>query len=150
KVPGDPRATMEKAQQIRRAAMAPAEPSPQDRRVAAEAARLEAEARAELAQLLREEPQRSAESDEDKTDTNNPSLASAENTVPEDREKAEREADARKESARQFAEISSRNIEINCKLIEIGLVKPPIASGQFFNRQVLMALTLGLKLERRR
>ncbi len=48
-IAGDPRATLEKAQQIRRAALAPGEPSPQDRAVAAAAAQMAAEARAELA-----------------------------------------------------------------------------------------------------
>ncbi|RKX72937.1 MAG: hypothetical protein DRP87_19800 [Spirochaetes bacterium] len=48
-VPGDPEATMRKARMIRRAALAPGSPSPQDRRVAAEAYRLEMEARREMA-----------------------------------------------------------------------------------------------------
>ncbi|RZT90273.1 SprA family protein [Azospira oryzae] len=44
-----PEESLAKAQQIRAAAMAPADPSPQDRRVAAGAARLESSARAEQA-----------------------------------------------------------------------------------------------------
>lgn len=44
-----PEATIQKAQVVRRAALAPAEPSPQDRNVAAQATRLESQARAELA-----------------------------------------------------------------------------------------------------
>ena len=48
-VPDDPQATIDKMRQVRRAATAPAEPSNQDRRVAAEAAQLEQQARAELA-----------------------------------------------------------------------------------------------------
>ncbi|HHC73090.1 MAG TPA: hypothetical protein ENK54_09360 [Thiotrichales bacterium] len=53
-VPGDPRATLAKAQQIRAAALAPAQPSAQDRAVAARASRMEMEARAELATRERE------------------------------------------------------------------------------------------------
>ena len=49
-VSGDPKATIEKAQQIRRAALAPANPSSQDRAVAAQATSTEARARIELAQ----------------------------------------------------------------------------------------------------
>ncbi len=49
-VADDPRATIQKMQQVRRAAAAPAEPSSQDRQVAAQAARAEAKARAELAE----------------------------------------------------------------------------------------------------
>jgi len=48
-VSNNPRATMQKAQQIRSAALAPADPSPQDRKVAAQASVMEAKAAAELA-----------------------------------------------------------------------------------------------------
>lgn len=47
-VPGDPAATIGKMQQIRRAALAPAQPSAQDRAVAAKAAQIEQHARTEL------------------------------------------------------------------------------------------------------
>jgi hypothetical protein len=49
KVSGDPQATITKAKTIVRAANAPAQPSSQDRAVAAQANRMEAEARQELA-----------------------------------------------------------------------------------------------------
>ena len=49
-IPGDPQATIRKMQQIRQAATAPAHPSAQDRRVAAQAAQIEASAKAELRQ----------------------------------------------------------------------------------------------------
>ena len=48
-VPGDPQATIIKMQQVKSAALAPAEPSAADRQVAAEAARRITEAQAELA-----------------------------------------------------------------------------------------------------
>lgn len=75
KVPNDPEATIQKAQQIRAAAMAPAEPSSQDRQVAAEAVQMEAQARAELQQQQTKEPEadksnsKSAEAEND-TDQN--------------------------------------------------------------------------------
>lgn len=47
-VANDPQATIDKARIVRRAALAPAQPSPQDRAVAAEATALEQQARAEL------------------------------------------------------------------------------------------------------
>ena len=53
-VPDDPQATLDKAQQIQAAALAPAQPSAQDRAVAARATRMAAEARVELAQQRRE------------------------------------------------------------------------------------------------
>lgn len=54
-VSGDPAATIRKAQQIRAAANAPANPSGQDRVVAAQAAQLEVAARQELAEQTRRE-----------------------------------------------------------------------------------------------
>ncbi len=47
-VPGNPTATIQKMQQVRRAALAPAQPSAADRRVASEASRKESAARQEL------------------------------------------------------------------------------------------------------
>lgn len=48
-VPGDPAATLDKLQQVQRAALAPAQPSAQDLAIAAQAAQGIAQARAELA-----------------------------------------------------------------------------------------------------
>lgn len=59
-VSGDPEATIQKARQIRTAANAPANPSAQDRAVAAQASRLEAQARQELQQERSEEIQDTA------------------------------------------------------------------------------------------
>lgn len=50
RVPGDPQATLQKAQQIKSAALAPAEPSGQDRRVAAKAEQMASRARADIMQ----------------------------------------------------------------------------------------------------
>lgn len=54
-VEGDPEATLEKAQRIRTAALAPAEPSAQDLRVAAQAAQLAIQARADINEAQRQE-----------------------------------------------------------------------------------------------
>lgn len=56
-VAGDPEATLRAAELIRRAALAPAEPSAQDRQVAAEASMMAQEARVELANQRIEEAQ---------------------------------------------------------------------------------------------
>lgn len=53
-VAGDPEATIRKMEVVRRAALAPAEPSPQDVKVAAQASAAEREARQELVRLERE------------------------------------------------------------------------------------------------
>ena len=49
-VAGDPQATVQKMQQVRAAALAPAEPSAADRRIAAQAAQQQVQAQAELVQ----------------------------------------------------------------------------------------------------
>ena len=56
-----PEQTVAKARQIRAAAMAPTDPSPQDRSVAAEASRMEADAMAQIAERGREELGRAME-----------------------------------------------------------------------------------------
>ncbi|GJL62798.1 MAG: hypothetical protein NPIRA04_14520 [Nitrospirales bacterium] len=61
-VPGNPEATIRKAQQIRSAALAPADPSSQDRAVAASTATLEAQARQELQEEREEESSDSSHS----------------------------------------------------------------------------------------
>ncbi len=59
-VSGDPQATIQKAQMIRAAALAPANPSAQDRAVATQANRMEAKARQELQQERTAEIQEAA------------------------------------------------------------------------------------------
>ncbi|MBT6717170.1 MAG: hypothetical protein HOB18_05950 [Nitrospina sp.] len=66
-VPGDPEATVRKAQTIKRAALAPREPSGQDRQVAAQAAQLEAQARQEAQAEKAEENDESRENNSEKT-----------------------------------------------------------------------------------
>jgi hypothetical protein len=58
-IPDDPEATIRKMQQVQAAALAPADPSPQDRSVASNAARMQAQARMELAQKQMEESRNS-------------------------------------------------------------------------------------------
>lgn len=55
-VGGDPRATIDKMQQVRAAALAPADPSGADRRIAAEAQQTLAQAQAELVQQMAQAP----------------------------------------------------------------------------------------------
>ncbi|MFH1135656.1 MAG: putative metalloprotease CJM1_0395 family protein [Pseudomonadota bacterium] len=57
----DPRATIKKAQTVRKAALAPAKPSAQDRKIAAEAAKMEAQARQDLAEQNSEQAQLAVE-----------------------------------------------------------------------------------------
>ncbi|MBC6907226.1 catalase [Saccharophagus sp. K07] len=73
-----PEATLRKAQIIRRAALAPAEPSPQDRQVAAMAMRMEVEARAEIARARQE---KNPEEEEEVSETQSSSSESAAKTA---------------------------------------------------------------------
>ncbi len=67
-VSGDPQATLQKAQQVRSAALAPAEPSGQDQKVAAAASQMEADARLQLARKKEEK----ATDDSDTSETYGP------------------------------------------------------------------------------
>ncbi len=62
-VPGDPQATIDKMQQIRRAALAPADPSPQDRKVASTAMTISTKA---MSELMLNRIKEKASSDEEK------------------------------------------------------------------------------------
>lgn len=87
----DPSDTIDKMQQVRAAALAPAEPSPQDFRVASEANRIAGEARSELAQEQLEEQQENQEANFDRVfdgtggvqSINDPSQNSASEQIPE-------------------------------------------------------------------
>lgn len=57
-IPGDPQATLQKAQQVRSAALAPAQPSAQDMRVAQKATVLAAKARQDLRSEAIDQPER--------------------------------------------------------------------------------------------
>ena len=64
-VPGDPKATIDKMAQVKRAALAPGEPSPQDRAVAAQADATRAKAQAELNKQRSEDLQGNGGGDEE-------------------------------------------------------------------------------------
>ncbi|MDF1748201.1 MAG: putative metalloprotease CJM1_0395 family protein [Alphaproteobacteria bacterium] len=72
-IPGDPEATIEKAMQVRRAALAPAVPSAQDQQVAAQAQQQINQARAELASQNTE--------DSTASDSNSPNTPSDPNAL---------------------------------------------------------------------
>ncbi|MEM9346557.1 MAG: putative metalloprotease CJM1_0395 family protein [Planctomycetota bacterium] len=76
-----PEATITKAQTIRRAALAPAEPSSQDRRVAAQASQMEQQARAELATERQEQAQQAGDDEPEQRTSEPPSIEASANTV---------------------------------------------------------------------
>lgn len=169
-IPGDPEATLRKAQQLRRAANAPAEPSSQDGSVAAQAAQMEQQARAELAAL------RVAEADQRREEISAGQNDQSKNVVQESdprdqvenradvdsraREVEEREKqriegeevrlqaeqdrfeteqrllDQRQARAEFFNEGARRNIDLNRRLIEIGVFSSSTSVGNFLNKTV--------------
>ena len=95
KVPGNPQATLVKAQTIKRAATAPANPSAQDRQVASQAARMEAEARREIQEERREEQSQSGETGAATSTTGTSPLAS----IEENQQTSEPSINSREESS---------------------------------------------------
>jgi hypothetical protein len=76
-VAGDPEATVRKAQTIKRAALAPREPSGQDRQVAAQAAQLEAQARQQIQAEKAEESKETREENIEESSTTKPVTSQA-------------------------------------------------------------------------
>ncbi len=158
-IPGDPEATLRKAQQLRRAANAPADPSSQDSSVAAQAAQMEQEARAELREQQAAEARERREaadtgndqsiagdpsaeksgSDEQKAEREKQRLAEEEQQLRAEQEQFEAEQrllDQRQARAELFNESTRRNIDINRRLIEIGVFNSDSAIGSFLNKTV--------------
>jgi hypothetical protein len=158
-IPGDPEATLRKAQQLRRAANAPADPSSQDANVAAQAAQMEQQARAELReqqaieseQLLRATAEtgdeqvvaggKPAESrtEQQEAEREKQRLAEEEQQLLADQERFEAEQrllDQRQARAELFNESTRRNIDINRRLIEIGVFNSDSGVGNFLNKTV--------------
>ncbi|WP_051311177.1 putative metalloprotease CJM1_0395 family protein [Zooshikella ganghwensis] len=116
-VPGSPEATIAKAQQIRRAALAPAEPSAQDRIVAAKASQLELQARREL--VTQQDEQLTANQAQVNTQS---AIASREEDTGEENNNDE-------ESRVQLAERNRRNLSVYEQFIELGLIKDQVDRG---------------------
>lgn len=164
-IPGDPEATLRKAQQLRRAANAPAEPSSQDARVAAQAAQMEQQARIELREQQAIEAQErtaaAAPAGETSSASNEPNsefdaearreaaaqeaeekkarLAEEEQRLQEDQQRFEaeqRQLDQRQARAELFNEFAKRNIDINRRLLEIGVFDSSPGPGGLLNQRV--------------
>ena len=130
KVANDPAATISKMEQVQRAALAPAEPSSQDRQVAAQAGQVAAQALTELSEQQRE--MRGAELDR---------IQSQQEKVRADMDEAKKQQEdadkklADKEqisAAERFAEHNARLRKINEVLLQIS-IPPPVTAGQLLN-----------------
>lgn len=81
-VTGNPQATLHKAEQVRAAALAPANPSSQDRSIAARASQLAAEARIEIARQASEEKSSDTDGTQQATTQLYATTASSDDTEP--------------------------------------------------------------------
>ncbi|AFU99171.1 putative metalloprotease CJM1_0395 family protein [Simiduia agarivorans] len=123
-VPGNPEATLRKAEQIQQAALAPADPSPQDRQVAAQAARMAEQARVEI-RVEQQEMQR-----EDAAEKEAAREARAEEERRRDAERAERE------EAQRLAEEGRRAIDLNRRLLDIGISDATTSPGSLLDQTI--------------
>ena len=112
-VSGDPQATISKAQQVQRAALAPAEPSTQDRSVAANAARLALDARSQLSNLQAEERVTEREGSQQRLDESKEAEAA--------REDQRQASESEKDSSDASQERRQQNVDINQRLLDIGI-----------------------------
>lgn len=103
-IPNNPEATIKKAQQLQAAARAPAEPSNQDRQVAASASKMAIEARAELAE------QRQV----DAKDSTEKAAGTMQNSAPVESKNDEKISD---DAIKTYQEIDSSNSEESSKFL---------------------------------
>lgn len=126
-VQGDPQATLDKMNQIQRAAMAPAEPSAQDRQVALQAGKIAAQALQELAaerqfqqakdlQAYQQRAERAQQALQDSDPVNKPA------------DKAEEESD-RPTAAERFAEQNDKTRRVSEVLLGLSAAAP-VSPGQ--------------------
>lgn len=134
-VAGNPEATISKAQQIRRAASAPAEPSPQDRRVAAEAAVMEAEARIELRQQQLAESEQARAEHRERAEEKKKEEAQQEQAAEERKAAEARSEQQRNARADAIMASSRRNIDINRRLLDIGINNNAPAIGTLLDHR---------------
>jgi SprA-related family len=146
-IPGDPEATLRKAEQIARAASAPAEPSGQDRAVAAQAAKMAQQARVEISQKVNEKTLEKQAKEE-----TNPKVVESDDGVPksdelvsrEKKEKAEESsfkeqelrAQRQAERTRLLTEMQQKNLKTNLRLLEINSFETASGVGRFLDKSV--------------
>lgn len=139
----DPEATIRKAQQIRAAANAPADPSGQDRNVAAAATTLENEAHIELSNQKNAELQAKEKLAEEQTKAQKAEEAKKnaqeEQYRNEQKEKSARqEEDAAHKNAERvddFKKLNNKTMDIGRHLVEIGAIEGSSALGNFLNHR---------------
>ncbi len=146
-IPNDPEATLRKAEQIARAASAPADPSGQDRAVAAQAAKMAQQARIEINQKIREESViKPVDEDGDKDkkvrepdgQAQRSEFASREKEKAEEKSLKEQELQSQRqaERTRLLTEMQQKNLKTNLRLLEISSYETATGVGRFLDKSV--------------
>jgi SprA-related family len=151
-IPGDPEATLRKAEQIARAASAPADPSGQDRAVAAQAAKMAQQARIEISQKFREKiedkPEEAADNKvEGNVEDSEKSVQVADERIDtkdtekqktEERQLKEQELQSQRqaERTRLLTELQQKNLKTNLRLLEINSFETASGVGRFLDKSV--------------
>lgn len=132
-VADDPQATLEKMQQIERAALAPNEPSAQDRQVAAQAGQKAAQALNEIAQEKLEQQQEAELVQKEQRERVEQEKAQAKKEQEEADKKAEK--DEQVSAAERMAQYNYRMSRINETLLRLSM-PPEVTAGQILNARV--------------
>lgn len=134
----NPRETLEIARPVQRAALAPAEPSVQDRQVAAQAAQIEQEALRDIAELERQQQIQAREQVQQQRESQSAEEQEREQQTREElqvtAERARVERNSR-EQERQ-SEVAGQLFDLNQRLIEIGVSRPVPDAGSLIDRNV--------------
>ncbi|BBB25337.1 putative metalloprotease CJM1_0395 family protein [Amphritea japonica] len=135
-IPNDPEATLEKAEVILRAALAVADPSPQDRAIAARAAAMASEARAELAQQNQESQENAGTQREADQLRESRRTEELQNRIKDQQEQSDSQSEKLQDFNRQLEAVNEQFAEINQKLIDAGVFKKLFAEGFIFDETV--------------
>lgn len=130
---GSPEATLDKMEQVRQAALAPAEPSSQDRQVAAQAGQIAARAMNELAEEKRAQQEQALKVREAEAAKAKEELEKAKKEQEKADEKTQN--DEATSTAERFAEYNARTQRINQTLLELSMPHQPSA-GQLLNQLI--------------
>ncbi|MBU2863781.1 hypothetical protein KO489_08025 [Reinekea forsetii] len=110
-VPNNPEATLRKAEQVRRAALAPAEPSAQDRQVAALATQLSMEAQNDLRQLERQMAEKTEEERSEQRDIQGEDSSKVEANSESEDKRSEEVSESNKERLNDILNQTSETVE---------------------------------------
>lgn len=145
-IPNDPEATLRKAEQIARAASAPADPSGQDRAVAAQAAKMAQQARVEISQKVSEKTVEKPAEEESTKKVAEPDnqVQKVEEPVSREKEKAEDkslkeqelQSQRQAERTRLLTEMQQKNLKTNLRLLEINSFETAPGIGRFLDKSV--------------